>query len=527
MGTIKLKRGTGSPTNGDLAQYEVAMDVAAKQLYTSTNGTDVVTLSNEYTNADADARVNLQTGANLDLSSKDTGDLSEGSNLYYTAARDTAQFNTDLATKSTTDLSEGTNEYFTDARAVTAVEAANLTLAGTVDTDSALTAKGGFTVEATSSGFTGYLETMTGKRVEGGNAGTGPKTAARLIRDLETDVLSGGFDNRGVSLDFELISDDDGLTQYLGGIAMLPNNDDNTNPESWFNVFSYDGSDTLTISSSNHNQSYLYASLESQKQANLRNRDQYSGDGDNQAPLVVKADYENNDVVAAEFWNLTNDDTDIIKIQYGTDDAGTKTYNNEFRSRKDGDKKYVVFNSLSDNAADSYTHWAAHRNTTTGELKHNFYGQGRFDVDGEDHGAGMFLSIDMENQSTRDYVDGVNTTANWKSNSIPNGSEIFQRFTFADTAGGSRGAGYFGCRYDTANNGELTTMKLAAQTHDYTGEEEISINQKEATATVPFRYQGYTTTARNALSVNNGSVIYNTTTNKLEVYAAGSWVPLH
>ena len=40
-----------------------------------------------YTNARADARVNLQTGTNLDLSSKDTDDLSEGTNLYYTDGR--------------------------------------------------------------------------------------------------------------------------------------------------------------------------------------------------------------------------------------------------------------------------------------------------------------------------------------------------------------------------------------------------------------------------------------------------------
>ena len=46
-----------------------------------------------YTNARADARVNLQTGANLDLSSKDTDDLSEGStNLYFTTARARASF---------------------------------------------------------------------------------------------------------------------------------------------------------------------------------------------------------------------------------------------------------------------------------------------------------------------------------------------------------------------------------------------------------------------------------------------------
>ena len=47
-----------------------------------------------------------------------TDGLSEGStNLYYTTARDTAQFNTDLGTKSTTDLSEGTNLYYTNTRA--------------------------------------------------------------------------------------------------------------------------------------------------------------------------------------------------------------------------------------------------------------------------------------------------------------------------------------------------------------------------------------------------------------------------
>jgi hypothetical protein len=111
-----------------------------------------------FTNARTDARVNLQTGANLDLSSKTTANLTEGANLYYTDARaDTritnalidednmatnsatklpsqqsvkayvdaqahySSFNTDfdtrLTSKSTTNLSEGTNLYYTDARA--------------------------------------------------------------------------------------------------------------------------------------------------------------------------------------------------------------------------------------------------------------------------------------------------------------------------------------------------------------------------------------------------------------------------
>jgi hypothetical protein len=66
-----------------------------------------------YTNARADARIALQAGSNLDLSGKSTSDLSEGANLYYTDARADARI-----TASNTDaLSEGsTNLYYTDAR---------------------------------------------------------------------------------------------------------------------------------------------------------------------------------------------------------------------------------------------------------------------------------------------------------------------------------------------------------------------------------------------------------------------------
>lgn len=71
-----------------------------------------------FTNARADARINLQTGANLDLGSKDTDFLPEGStNLYYTNARADAR----IAAADTSDLSEGTNLYYTDARSRSAI----------------------------------------------------------------------------------------------------------------------------------------------------------------------------------------------------------------------------------------------------------------------------------------------------------------------------------------------------------------------------------------------------------------------
>ena len=71
-----------------------------------------------YTNARADARVAAATGANLNLGSKDTDDLSEGSsNLYYTNARADARVDAGFSAKDSDDLSEGsTNLYFTNAR---------------------------------------------------------------------------------------------------------------------------------------------------------------------------------------------------------------------------------------------------------------------------------------------------------------------------------------------------------------------------------------------------------------------------
>ncbi len=67
MGTIKLRRGSGSPA-GSLAQYEVAMDVAAKNLYTSTNGSDAIILSDNTENflANASSTVTINQKSLID-----------------------------------------------------------------------------------------------------------------------------------------------------------------------------------------------------------------------------------------------------------------------------------------------------------------------------------------------------------------------------------------------------------------------------------------------------------------------------
>lgn len=51
------------------------------------------------------------------------------------------------------------------------------------------------------------------------------------------------------------------------------------------------------------------------------------------------------------------------------------------------------------------------------------------------------------------------------------------------------------------------------------------LNNLEVGETVLF--PSLTTTERNALTASNGMVVYNETTNKLQVYAGGSWTDLH
>jgi hypothetical protein len=112
---IILIQGAGrSNATPNLDDGKIFIGDASNYSTTSTLDTSIVPESTNlyYTDARADARVNLQTGANLNLSSKSTSDLAEGTNLYYTDTR----FDTRLATKTTSNLSEGSNLYYTDAR---------------------------------------------------------------------------------------------------------------------------------------------------------------------------------------------------------------------------------------------------------------------------------------------------------------------------------------------------------------------------------------------------------------------------
>ena len=123
-GVFSFTERTDAEVNG-LADARIALNVGTNLDLSNQDTGDLAEGTNlYYTNARADARIALQVGANLDISNQSTSDLSEGTNLYYTQARADARVDAGFTAKSTSDLSEGTNLYYTDARADARVAAA-------------------------------------------------------------------------------------------------------------------------------------------------------------------------------------------------------------------------------------------------------------------------------------------------------------------------------------------------------------------------------------------------------------------
>jgi hypothetical protein len=117
-GVFSFTERTDAEVNG-LADARIALNVGTNLDLSNQDTGDLAEGTNlYYTNARADARIALQVGANLDISNQSTSDLSEGTNLYFTNARADARADARIAASDTNNLSEGSNNlYYTDARA--------------------------------------------------------------------------------------------------------------------------------------------------------------------------------------------------------------------------------------------------------------------------------------------------------------------------------------------------------------------------------------------------------------------------
>jgi hypothetical protein len=138
------------------------------------------------------------------LTGLDTGDLGEGTNLYYTDAR----FDTRLGTKDTGDLSEGSNLYYTDARVLTKINATGIDALSDVDTTTASPSNGQALVWDGSQWEPGTVGGQITVQDEGSSLSTSASTinfvgsgvVASGTGSTKTITISGGGGGGGIAL---------------------------------------------------------------------------------------------------------------------------------------------------------------------------------------------------------------------------------------------------------------------------------------------------------------------------------------
>lgn len=138
------------------------------------------------------------------LATKDTGDLTEGTNLYYTNARADARVDNGFSTKDTGDLAEGTNLYYTQARVDARIGALAATTAQGALADTA-TQPGDLADVATTGSyndlinkptlFSGAYADLTGKPTLGSAAATDSTAYATAAQGTKADANDTDIDD--------------------------------------------------------------------------------------------------------------------------------------------------------------------------------------------------------------------------------------------------------------------------------------------------------------------------------------------
>lgn len=144
-----------------------------------------------------------------------------------------------------------------------------------------------------------------------------------------------------------------------------------------------------------------------------------------------------------------------------------------------------------------------------------------------DRVSGATFALSLDASSTGGTIDKLNLC---RALSIPNGVTVVNKqygytldLPFGDPATTTWGV-YISPDCNNFLKGSLKIGGVVDSTDTVTNS---SVALEIESTTKAFVASRMTTTQRDALTAINGMVLYNTTTDKLQVYAAGSWVDLH
>jgi hypothetical protein len=130
--------------------------------------------------------------------------------------------------------------------------------------------------------------------------------------------------------------------------------------------------------------------------------------------------------------------------------------------------------------------------------------------------------------STKDIVNFFTCNANYSDSAYP-ASDVQSTITFQVTPPGTTTVIIPARMVNTWNNTTSTSeMQLRAYLVDGTEDyEKLTVSKRNAGSSVPFQFPAYTTTLRDALTPDTGWVLFNTTTDTLQVYTSTGWEDLN
>lgn len=106
---------------------------------------------------------------------------------------------------------------------------------------------------------------------------------------------------------------------------------------------------------------------------------------------------------------------------------------------------------------------------------------------------------------------------NWVNSTVATGNPFDQDLNTTDFV-----------EFASTTSGDFVLSGSGTPTIQSDTELHMSVGTRIAVTTkTPFRFPNMTTTERNAIVAQAGDVIFNTTTNKLQVYASGAWADLN
>lgn len=215
---------------------------------------------------------------------------------------------------------------------------------------------------------------------------------------------------------------------------------------------------------------------------------------------------------------------------FGTEQADGSGIINQasLDARWDGTRKRLRFLLPNDDFSSSVTPLELKHNQTTTETEIELSGQvNATNPSSQLIPSSMRMITVMDQPGVDDTQNHITCQNNYGSSTITDGNNLLYAFeAISDSVSEGRIGGIRASYGTNENNNEVV---INAQSHDFgvTASKKIGTNLLRAFSDMPFQFPSFDTTARNAMTPSNGWVLYNTTDNKLQVYANGSWVDLH